>query len=97
MDFQVRITETALADLHEILAYSWERFPSTTEQFGSAILDHLEILRSLPYLGRPVSGWPGVRQLVHTPVLIFYRVLEDQQAIEVLRLWHGVRQPPPLS
>jgi plasmid stabilization system protein ParE len=44
----------ALADLEDILAYSWDRFPSTTAQFGNAILDHLEIL-GLP-VGPPGGG-----------------------------------------
>ena len=41
VDFQIRITEAALADFEEILAYAWANFPATAERFGSAILNHL--------------------------------------------------------
>jgi hypothetical protein len=42
VDFQIRITKAALADLEEILAYSWATFPATPERFGNAILNHLD-------------------------------------------------------
>ena len=92
MDFQIRISEAALADFEEILAYSWAKFPAA-EKVGNAILDHLDILRSFPYLGSPVKGQPGVRQLVHTPILIYYRVNESPRFVEVLRFRHSARQP----
>ena len=94
MDFQIRITEAALADLEGILAYSWINFPATAERFGNALLNHIEILRSFPYIGSLVEGRPGVRQLVHTPILIYYRVNQAPNVIEVLHFWHGSRYRP---
>lgn len=44
-----------------------------------------------PYIGSPVDGRPGVRQFVHTPVLIYYRVNEAPNFVEVLHFWHGSR------
>ena len=70
MDFQIRITEAALADSAEILAYSWANSPTTAERFGAAILNHVDLLKSFPFIGRPVGGRPGARELVHTPILI---------------------------
>ena len=92
MDFQVRITEAALADFEEILAYSWANFPSTAENFGDAVLSHLDILKSFPYVGSPVRGKPGVRQLVHTPILIYYRVSESPKFVEILHFQHSSRR-----
>src|SRR6266536_38471 len=43
--FQIRFTEAALVDLEEILSYSWANFPSTSEQFGTALLNHLDVLK----------------------------------------------------
>ena len=65
MDFQVRISETALADFRDILEYSWLNFPASAEAFGNALLNHIELLNRFPYIGSPVAGRPGVRQLVH--------------------------------
>jgi plasmid stabilization system protein ParE len=94
VDFQIRITKAALADLEGILAYSWANFPATAERFGNAILNHLDLLRSFPYIGSPVAGRPGVRQLAHTPILIYYRVNEAPNFVEILHFWHSSRQAP---
>ena len=96
MDFQIRITKTALDDFEEILAYSWVNFPATTERFGNAILDHINLLKRFPYIGSPVERRPGIRQLVHTPIMIYYRVHEQPNYIEILHFWHGSRGMPPL-
>jgi plasmid stabilization system protein ParE len=92
VDFQVRITEAALADFEEILAYSWANFPVTAQRFGNAILDHIDLLKSFPYIGSPVPGRPGVRELVHTPILIYYRVNEAPKFVEILHFRHSSRQ-----
>ena len=41
VDFKVRISEAALGDLEEILAYSWENFPDTAGRFGNG-LNHVK-------------------------------------------------------
>ena len=91
MDFKVRISEAALTDFEEILAYSWTNFPDT-ERFGSALLNHVDLLRTFPYIGSPVEGRPGVRRLVHTPILIYYSVDSDRGMVEILHFWHGSRR-----
>ena len=93
MDFSIRITEAALANFEEILDYSWVSFPATAERFGNAVLNHLDLLKNFPYIGSPVEGRPGVRQLVHTPILIYYRVDESQRVVKILHFWHGSRSP----
>ena len=92
MDFEVRITEAALADFEGILAYSWANFPASAERFGNAILNHIELLKSFPYVGSLVKGRVGVRQLVHTPILIYYRASESPNFVEILHLQHGSRE-----
>ncbi|MCC7174890.1 MAG: type II toxin-antitoxin system RelE/ParE family toxin [Bryobacterales bacterium] len=94
MDFQVRISAPALRDFEQIIEYSRASFPESAERFGGAILNHLELLSRYPYIGSPVSARPGVRQLVHTPILIYYRVNPERRVVEVLHFWHGRRQPP---
>jgi plasmid stabilization system protein ParE len=94
VDFQVRITEAALADFEQILAYAWANTPSTAERFGVAILNHVFLLKNFPYIGRPVDERPGVRGIVHTPIVIYYRVNESPNFVEVLHFWHGSRSGP---
>jgi len=58
VDFQVRISEAALAEFEEILAWSWANFPEETERFGNSILNHIELLRSFRTLAAPYQAWP---------------------------------------
>jgi plasmid stabilization system protein ParE len=90
VDFQIRITEAALADLEEILSTLGITF-LTAERFGNAILNHVDLLRSFPYIGSPVARMHGVRLLVHTPILVYYRVHEAPNFVEVLHFWHSPR------
>ena len=92
MDFQIRITEAALADFEGILAYSWANFPASAERFGKAILNHIKLLKSFPYVGSRVKGRPGVRQLVHTPILMYYRVSLSPNFVEILHFQHSSRE-----
>ena len=91
MDFKVRISEAALTDFEEILAYSWANFPDTAERFGNALLNHVDLLRRFPYIGSPIEHRLGIRQLVHTPILIYYSIDEERRLIEILHFWHGSR------
>ena len=91
MDFKVRISEAALTDFEEILAYSWANFPDAAERFGNGLLNHVDLLAKFPYIGAPVEGRHGVRQLVHTPILIYYRVDEERQVVEILHFLARIR------
>jgi plasmid stabilization system protein ParE len=91
VDFQVRISQAALTDFAEILNYSWVNFPGAAERFGNTLLNHVELLRGFPHIGSPVEGRAGIRQLVHTPILIYYRVDAARKLLEILHFWHASR------
>src|SRR6266487_4245562 len=67
--------------------------PAAAERFGLALLEKLKLLREHPLLGRivPERGQPNLREIVHHPCRIVYRVREREQVVEVLRFWHGAR------
>ena len=92
MDFKVRFSQVALIDFEEILAHSWAEHPNTTERFGKALLNHIYLLQSFPLIGSPVGDEPEVRLLVHTPILIYYRVNQHQGSVEILNLRHTSRR-----
>src|SRR5437867_3131108 len=72
----------------------WERFPATAERFGNAIQNHVEILKAFPYIDSPLAERGQVRQLLHTPIVISYRVHEAPNYIEIPHFWHTFRKPP---
>jgi plasmid stabilization system protein ParE len=54
-------------------------------------------LENFPLLGSPYTKRPGVRKLVSRPYIIYYRVREASQAVDILRYWHGARREPDLD
>jgi plasmid stabilization system protein ParE len=97
VDFRILYTRPALTDLHQILAWSWENHPATAECFVSALLNHVDLLRSFPRLGEPVKGFLGVRRILHSSLHVYYRTLPQQKTVEVLHFWYVARDLPVLS
>lgn len=93
MDFQILYTDPALADLEEIIAWSSAQHPESTEQFGTALLNHIDQLKRFPRLGAPVKGFPGVRCPLHSPLRIYYRVVTERKRIDILEFRHTSRKP----
>jgi len=97
MDCAVIYSEAALADLQQITAFIARDDAEVAERFANRLVDLAESLRSLPERGRPVKKWPGVRVIVLAPYLIFYRFERAAIQVEILRFWHGARDPLSLE
>jgi plasmid stabilization system protein ParE len=97
MDCAVIYSEAALADLQQITAFIARDNPEVAERFANRLVDLAESLRLLPERGRPVKEWPGVRVIVLAPYLIFYRFERPATKVEILRFWHGARDPASLE
>ena len=41
-------------------------------RFGSALLDHVDLLGRFPRMGNTVRERSGVRKLVHSPIAVYY-------------------------
>jgi plasmid stabilization system protein ParE len=92
--FKVILTDSALSDFESLMNWSRDHYAASSEKFGTALLNHVDLLKAFPFIGRPVQGFVGVRQLLHSPLYVYYRVDERREAIEVLRFWHISRRPP---
>ena len=68
------------------------------EKTGFAILQKTAQLALHPRMGRivPERKDPAIRELMHPPFRIVYRVIEPAGREEILRLWHGARGTPVL-
>jgi plasmid stabilization system protein ParE len=96
MGYQVILSPLALDDLGQIVTSVAREDSSAAERLGHRLLDHAETLRHLPYRGGGVRQRPGVKKLILRPYLIFYRVEESARRVEILRFWHGARNPESL-
>lgn len=94
MACKVLFTEDALNDLEVLLDYIAVDNPNAAERFGTALLKHIELLETLPWIGMPVPGRTGIRKILHSPERIYYRVHKDRRLVEILHLWHGSRREP---
>ena len=94
MAFKILYTEDALADLESILDYIRADNPAAAAKFGTALLNHVDLLAGFPHIGSPLNQRVGVRKILHTPVRVYYRIEAHLQAIEVLHFWHVARQEP---
>lgn len=94
MAYKVIFSEDALVDLELILDHIRADKPDAANRFGTALLNHIELLQSFPDMGTPVPRRPGVRKLLHSPVRVYYRFREEQALVEILHLWHAARRQP---
>jgi plasmid stabilization system protein ParE len=82
-----------LNDLSDIVGHIALDDGEAASRFGSALLDHIDLLRRFPRMANAVHKRSRVRKLVHSPILVYYQILEDRKLIEVLHLRHGAREP----
>jgi plasmid stabilization system protein ParE len=97
MGFKVGLTEAAQEDLGAAVRFLAERNAEAAARIGNEILDVALSLAVMPLRGAPVRRRPGLRKLSHRYYLIFYRVDDDRQWVEVVRIWDGRQNPSALT
>lgn len=98
MGFKIVFTKPAIADLESLIAYISKDNPQVAERFGYAIIEKATNLEQFPFFGRVVPEFKieSVREIIHRPYRIVYRVQEGLKLIEILRVWHAARGIPKL-
>lgn len=96
MGFKIVFTKPAIADLEGLVAYIARDNPQAAERFGYEIIEKAEKLDEFPFLGRVVPEFKleNIREIIHRPYRIVYRVREERKLIEILRVWHAARGIP---
>jgi plasmid stabilization system protein ParE len=94
VDYRILFTQRALSDLAEIIGYIAEDDSEAASRFGTALLDHVDLLSRFPRMGGAIRKRSRVRKLQHSPVIVYYRFQEEKKIIEVLHFRHGSRKPP---
>jgi plasmid stabilization system protein ParE len=94
MDFRVFYTKRSLNDLAAIVEQIARDDTGAASRFSTALLEHIELLAIFPRMGAPLRTQPRERQLVHSPIIAYYRILTTRKTIEVMHLRHGARLEP---
>lgn len=89
--YVVIILEAAHEDLRNIVAYISNENPNAAETLGRELLDQAMSLESLPYRGSRVKKRRGFLKLIHGNYLIYYRIKEQKQVVEIIAFKHGAQ------
>jgi len=96
--FHVIILPRAADDLQEIHDYIAKDSPQNAAGMISRILDALEPLKQFPHRTKVMHQSSKLRHPVRSlsvrPYTIYFRVLDDAQAVRVLHVRHGARKQP---
>jgi toxin ParE1/3/4 len=98
MGCQIVFTKPAVADLAALVSFIARDNPEVAERFGYEIVEKTQTLDQFPLLGRvaPEFKDEAIREIIHRPYRIVYRVRADHKRVEILRVWHAARGIPRL-
>jgi len=89
---KVRLTDSAINDLRELLLYYEEQLvPQVGQRFVTEILDRIEILIENPDIGRvvPEFSTDNIRELIQKPFRVVY--FRESSTISIIRVWRSER------
>ena len=89
---QVTFADSALTDLQDIRYwYNDQLVPEVGERLLREIIEHVELLRTHPEMGRvvPEFGIISIRELIFPPFRIVYRY--DLTRVRIVRVWRSER------
>ena len=91
-------SRTAQRDLWSLVRYIARDSQPRAESFGCRIVARVEMLYEHPRLGRQVPEFnqPDLREVLVSPYRIVYRVKDEDQLVEIVRVWHAARDTPGL-
>jgi toxin ParE1/3/4 len=89
---RIRYTETALAEVVQILSYIAQHSSSAAIDVRERIERTVEALSDIPEMAQ-IADEPGVRRMPITsfPYIVFYTIEADE--IVILHVRHGARRP----
>ena len=93
MAFRLVWTETALADLRDIVRYIARDDRHVAKRFGDLIVTKVRSLKTFPRVGRIVPEYreERMRELILAPYRIVYEIDDETTTLAILRIWHGAR------
>ena len=96
--FHIIVSPESASDLESICSYIAQDSPQNASKTATRILDAIATLEFFPHRTlaehqNPQMMYP-VRSLPVKPYIIYFRVLDQQQAVRILAIRHGGRRPP---
>jgi toxin ParE1/3/4 len=89
--YVVIILDEAREDLVNIVAHLSLDNPAAAETLGNQLINEAQSLESMPYRGSVVRKLPTLRKLVHGNYLVYYRIKEKEEVVEIVSFVHGAQ------
>jgi toxin ParE1/3/4 len=99
MDYKIIWSDSAIADLTEIVAYIAQDNPEAARHYGTGILEHVGLLSSFPHIGPwyPRRSKGPIQEIIYKNHRIFYQVNESPKRVEIFRIQHMARNDINIS
>jgi len=94
MAWQVLITDSALADLRDIVEFIAQDDSQAAERMGCRLVTRALDLATMPERHALHDAEHRIRKFPVPPFLVFYHCDVASQTVSVLHFWHGARQWP---
>jgi len=94
MGHKIIFSPQAIADLEEAVRFIATDNPEAAVRLGEMLINRVAVLAEFPLIGSRYPKRNDVRKLVSRPYIIFYRIREKENTIDILRYWHGARRTP---
>ncbi|MGI8602895.1 MAG: type II toxin-antitoxin system RelE/ParE family toxin [Verrucomicrobiales bacterium] len=92
MDYKVLITDSALADLREIVEFVSQDDPHAAARLGEKLIVRALSLSTLPKRHPLHDATRGIRKMPLAPYLVFYTLDNAAAVVNILHFWHGARR-----
>jgi len=98
MAYKLIWSPSARLDLKDIAVFIAEDNPSTAQRFVNSVFHAVERLTDFPDSGRVVPEFddPNIREIIHRPCRIVYRINRENYTVEIARVWHAARGIPDI-
>ena len=97
MDFKGLITDNAVADLREIVAFVAYDDPAAALRLGEKLIARALLLATNPERFALHDARRAIRKMPLPPYLVFYTCDPDAGLVHILHFWHGARRRPEFS
>lgn len=97
MDYKVLITDSAIADLREIVEFVAQHDAQAAQRLGDKLIARALSLDVLPERHAFHDERRRIRKMPLPPYLVFYTCDGTIRTVTVLHFWHSARRAPKFS
>jgi len=91
MKYRIEFLDSALFDLETIKEYVAQDSVAAANRLLRRLRARIDDLANMPKMNPVYEDDPRFRRMVVDSYLVFYCIHEQQEAVEIHHVWHGMR------